>query len=182
MANTRNNQAQAQQAQAQRPDDVTLTRKLIKVTKGNKFGKVRLIFKVDGEPFAGFDENGVATTRNDFSIDCYAALNQLAPLNGDIATADAILMGARPKPQLFSLALWDCEITFTRHYVFEGEQRETGNPTDVYQRDAWKTTITAVTPSNKAMPRRMANMLDEVIADPEDKSNSAPALNGFNVG
>lgn len=164
-------------AQTQRPADVTITTKVLAVRKGAKFGKVRLIFAIDKQ-LDGFDENGNPTTRTDFSLDCYNALQQLAALDSNIALANAMAMGEMIKPQIFALALNNAEITITRTYKFAGEARETGNAGDTYQRDCWKTTITKV--KANVLPN-FVGALNALLADPIEPK-ATPTLNGFNVG
>lgn len=172
--NTQATPVAPQGATRQRPADVVITAKVVDVDETNQFGKPRIAIKVD-KTFKGFDKNGNEIENKDsFTIDAFNLTKQLAPISKRIACAKMMSKSGNLDTPIYKFSLWDCTITFTRHFCFAGEQRETGNEGDVYSKDSWKTTITKVV-EGAPLQGEMQMLWYQILQHPDRPT--APAQN-----
>lgn len=166
---------QAQQvAQRQRPADIVITAKVVDVDETTQFGKPRIAIKVD-KTFKGFDKNGTEIeSKDNFTIDSFNLAKMLKPISARMACANMMSKSGNFDTPVFKFSLWDCTITFTRHFCFAGEARETGNEGDVYSKDSWKTTITKVV-EGAPIQGTMLQLWQNVLLHPDRAT--APAQN-----
>lgn len=160
-------------AQRQRPADVVITAKVVDIDEVTQFGKPRISVKVD-TTFKGFNKSGQEVERNDFTIDAFNLAKMLKPISARMACANMMSKSGNFDTPVFKFSLFDCTITFTRHFCYAGEARETGNEGDVYAKDSWKTTITKVV-EGAPIQGTMLQLWQNVLLHPDRAT--APAQN-----
>lgn len=139
-------------------------RHVIRVTRGEKN---RYYLEVDGEPFAGYNQNGEICETNSFSLDLTTMAKQIGNKHEIFNTAFSMAGVSRDgilNPMIVALCLTNSTINIVRTHKNADDLRETGIEGDTYGKNTWKSTITNITPNVSAFAQQS---LIQMIFDPQ---------------
>lgn len=124
--------------------------------------------------------NGEETETNYFSLKWFNAVQQLSALNQYIQLANIMAKGNRPNTQVLALILANATIEVQREYKQKGEQREGGQPGEIYNADVYKHTITKVHTNISPMFEQLIMQLIQTNpCEPQPAPTAVPTMPNF---
>ena len=153
---------------------IKVTGKVINVVMSDTLKRVGIVLD---KTFKGFNQNDEEIETDTFRFNLYTAAKQFAPFILQVKMAQALSLGKPIQPELLALVLTNANITIERTLREKGEQRDTDDENDVFEKDTWTTKVVACTPN---IDPSFAPMIAEYIK-PAPKASQTININPFAV-